>query len=100
MSKETEFDTPVVTSTASAGLPFLLEIGTEEIPDWMIPGALEDLKTLFQALLEKSGLAGNVSSRVDGTPRRLVLRADNLPARQSDSEELVTGPAKTAPAGA
>ena len=30
-----------------ANLPFLLEIGCEEIPDWMIPGALESLAQLI-----------------------------------------------------
>ena len=73
-------------------LPFLLEIGVEEIPDWMIPTALESLQSLFMDLrLPHSDL------RLDATPRRLVLRADNLPPRQADSEELVTGPPKAAP---
>ena len=31
-------------------LPFLLEIGTEEIPDWMIPTALENLRLSFEKL--------------------------------------------------
>ena len=31
-------------------VPFLLEIGTEEIPDWMIPTALENLAMLFEKL--------------------------------------------------
>ena len=31
-------------------LPLLLEIGTEEIPDWMIPEALENLRLLFEKL--------------------------------------------------
>ena len=34
---------------------------------------------------------------MDATPRRLVLRAEGLPARQADSEERVMGPAKSAP---
>jgi len=80
--------------------PFLLEIGTEEIPDWMIPGALNNLRDLFQELLQKNNIAENVSISVDATPRRLVLRAQGVPLRQADSEELVTGPPKAAPAGA
>ena len=32
---------------------FLLEIGTEEIPDWMLGGALADLKKRFLAVLEE-----------------------------------------------
>lgn len=73
-------------------LPFLLEIGTEEIPDWMIPGALESLHLLF----EKTGIP-HESVRLDATPRRLVLRADGLPERQPDTEERITGPARSAP---
>jgi glycyl-tRNA synthetase beta chain len=37
---------------------------------------------------------------MDATPRRLVLRAEGLPARRQDSEERVMGPAKSAPAQA
>src|SRR5260370_15624163 len=99
MSKETEFDTPAVTSTGSTGLPFLLEVGSEEIPDWMIPGALENLHTLFGETLAKAGMPAQ-SVAADGTPRRLVLRAEGLIERQADSEEVVTGPPKAAPAAA
>ena len=82
-----------------SGLPFLLEIGTEEIPDWMIPGALKHLGELFTGLLEANKLPhGDV--KLDATPRRLVVRVDGLPERQFDSEELVTGPPKSAAAGA
>lgn len=76
-------------------LPFLLEIGTEEIPDWMIAPALEHLQSLFQELLDQNRLAAS-SLRTDATPRRLVLRAEGLPVRQADSEELVSGPPKAA----
>jgi len=70
-------------------LPFLLEIGTEEIPDWMIPGALESLKSQLEGL--------GIAARMDATPRRLTARAENLPERLPDTEERVTGPRKTAP---
>jgi glycyl-tRNA synthetase beta chain len=76
-------------------LPFLFEIGTEEIPDWMIPGALENLRVLFEKLEIPYD-----SIRLDATPRRLVLRAEGLPECQPDSEERVLGPAKSAPAQA
>lgn len=75
--------------------PFLLEIGVEEIPDWMIPPALEHLKELFRQLLEQNELTGRVA-RVEATPRRLVLAAEGLPARQKDTVEVVTGPPKAA----
>ena len=80
-------------------LPFLLEIGTEEIPDWMIVPALNNLQDMFQALLDQHVLGGRVTA-VDATPRRLVLRAEGLLERQADVEELVLGPPKSAGAGA
>ena len=80
-------------------LPFLIEIGTEEIPDWMIVPALNQLQDNFQALLDQQALGGLVKT-VKATPRRLVLRADGLVERQADTEELVSGPPKSAGAGA
>ncbi len=74
------------------GLPFLLEIGTEEIPDWMIPHALESLRLLFEKLD-----IPHESVAMDATPRRLTLRAEGLPERLADSEERILGPAKSAP---
>jgi glycyl-tRNA synthetase beta chain len=79
--------------------PFLLEIGTEEIPDWMIPPATNQLADLFQDLLDRNKLSGKVNS-VEATPRRLALHADGLIDRQQDSEELVLGPPKSAGQGA
>jgi glycyl-tRNA synthetase beta chain len=76
-------------------VPFLLEIGTEEIPDWMIPTALENLAMLFEKLE-----LPHETVRLDATPRRLVLRAEGLPDRLADSEERILGPAKSAPAQA
>jgi glycyl-tRNA synthetase beta chain len=80
-------------------LPFLLEIGTEEIPDWMIVPALNNLQDMFQSLLDQHALGGKVSSTA-ATPRRLVLRAEGLVDRQADTEELVLGPPKSVGAGA
>lgn len=73
-------------------LPLLFEIGTEEIPDWMIPNALENLRMLFEKLD-----VPHETVALDATPRRLVLRAEGLPERQPDREEKVQGPAKAAP---
>lgn len=64
-------------------LDFLLEIGTEEIPHWMIPAAL--------AQLQKLDLLG-ATPRVDATPRRLVVQAFGVPDRTPDREEIVKGP--------
>jgi glycyl-tRNA synthetase beta chain len=78
---------------------FLLEIGCEEIPDWMISGALEHLRDAFTKLLETHKLKGEVEW-VDATPRRLVLRAAGLPKGQKDSVEVVSGPPVAAGEGA
>lgn len=72
---------------------FLLEIGAEEIPDHMIEPALEYLKVECSKLL-------NTEVRVDGTPRRLAVRVADVIEREPNSEELVTGPSTSAPAGA
>ncbi len=72
-------------------VPFLLEIGTEEIPDWMIGSALAHLETTFKELLASGRIpAGEV--KTDATPRRLVLRAEGIAERQPDTEELISGP--------
>jgi glycyl-tRNA synthetase beta chain len=80
-------------------IDFLLEIGTEEIPDWMIQPALGQLRESFSKLIEENKLGGEVAW-VEGTPRRIALLAQGLTDRQSDSEEVVTGPPAAAPAGA
>jgi len=75
--------------------PFLLEIGTEEIPDWMIDPALKELQQLFEALLAENKLDGKVTL-AEATPRRLVLMAEGISAIQPDSVELVMGPPRAA----
>ncbi len=67
----------------SAGLDFLLEIGTEEIPHWMIPSAVEQLLKLE--------LFGAVP-QVDATPRRLVVQASGVAERTPDQTQIVKGP--------
>ncbi|HEX4809301.1 MAG TPA: glycine--tRNA ligase subunit beta, partial [Bryobacteraceae bacterium] len=78
---------------------FLLEIGVEEIPDWMIDGALADLRARFEKMTAEQSLGGSVHC-TQATPRRLVLHVRNLVARRVDAEELVMGPPKSAGPGA
>jgi len=66
---------------------FLLEIGTEEIPHWMIPGALKQL-----AAMNLFGAA----PQVDATPRRLVVRANGLPEMTSTHQQSIPGPSISA----
>lgn len=83
----------------SGRLPLLFEIGVEEIPHWMIAPALGEMERQFRSLCEENRIEPG-ALRLDATPRRLALRAEGLPARQEDREELVTGPPKAAGEGA
>lgn len=73
---------------------FLLEVGVEEIPDWMIEGALKDLENRFRDALEKADLHEGVATRTAATPRRLTLIAEGLAERQADRQEKLSGPPK------
>lgn len=72
-------------------LPFLLEIGTEEIPDWMIEPALENMREQFTQILRENNLEGTVLW-TDATPRRLVLRAEGISDSQPDETRSMSGP--------
>ncbi len=68
---------------------FLLEIGVEEIPDWMIEPALADLHKRFA---EAFSTFGGSSITTDATPRRLVLQAKDLIGQAPDVEAVAQGP--------
>ncbi|HMJ60658.1 MAG TPA: glycine--tRNA ligase subunit beta, partial [Bryobacteraceae bacterium] len=68
---------------------FLLEIGVEEIPDWMIGPALADLRARWQAVF---GAFESSALITDATPRRLVLLAKDLAEQAADVESVVQGP--------
>lgn len=68
---------------------FLLEIGTEEIPDWMIEPGLEDLRDKFRSAFCAFGGSALIG---DATPRRLVLTARELSEKAPDVENVVLGP--------
>jgi glycyl-tRNA synthetase beta chain len=67
------------------------EIGTEEIPAGYLPPAAKQLREEFETFLAENRLAG-VSVETHATPRRIVLFASGLPARQDDRRQEVTGP--------
>ncbi len=71
--------------------PFLLEIGTEELPASDLQDALEQLRDHLPALFSNLRLShGDI--QVLGTPRRLVISIQELIPRQPDLEEAVKGP--------
>lgn len=76
-------------------LPLLVEIGTEEIPDWMIRSALANFREMVEKLLAEERLGGTVRL-AEATPRRIALIVDDVRSRQEDSEELVLGPPASA----
>jgi len=72
-------------------LPFLWEIGCEEIPAAWLPKLVSDLKERFEKELQTLALEPkNVESH--GTLRRAVLHVSGLPEKQRDRVEQVTGP--------
>jgi len=75
--------------------PLLIEIGVEEIPDWMIAPAVEQFRAMVGKMLTEQRLGGKLRV-ADGTPRRIFAIFDEVLEQQPDAEELVTGPAKAA----
>jgi glycyl-tRNA synthetase beta chain len=73
--------------------PFLLEIGTEEIPDWMIVPALQELTFAFDELTHRENIYREGNTITDATPRRLVLRAPKLIERTPQIRSRQLGPA-------
>jgi glycyl-tRNA synthetase beta chain len=70
---------------------FLLEIGTEELPADFAGSALEQLEQRVRRDLAEARINSGVI-RVDGTPRRLALRLEDLPEQQEDRSEERKGP--------
>ena len=70
----------------------LLEIGTEEIPASWLPALTTQLGTVLEAQLKQARLTTDEPIETFSTPRRLTVRSAKISERQSDLEELVTGP--------
>ena len=81
--------TPAKDTGAQA--PFLLEIGSEEIPARFIPASRDELAARFTALAEQTHLEVT-DLRVLATPRRLALLAGGVSLRQPDREVVLKGP--------
>ena len=70
----------------------LLEIGTEEIPASWLPGLTTQLAQVLEAKLKEARLSTDEPIEAYSTPRRLTVRSAKISERQTDLEELVTGP--------
>jgi glycyl-tRNA synthetase beta chain len=74
----------------------LLEIGCEEIPAGWLPGLTTQLGQHLESRLKELRLSTTAPVEAYSTPRRLTGRVGKLAERQTDLEELVTGPPVTA----
>ncbi len=70
----------------------LLEIGCEELPASWLPGLTNDIGEIVARELREQRLAPEAPAETYSTPRRLTVRISRIPDRQTDLEELVTGP--------
>ncbi|MGB9472953.1 MAG: glycine--tRNA ligase subunit beta [Candidatus Acidiferrum sp.] len=72
----------------------LFEIGAEEIPAGMLPGAVAALKTIIEKHLTAESLSEGTAVETFGGPRRLTAVVRGIIAKQADVEMEVTGPPK------
>jgi glycyl-tRNA synthetase beta chain len=70
----------------------LIEIGCEEIPASWLPGLTKQLGEQLNAGLKQLRLDTDAPAETYSTPRRLTARVVKLAERQTDFEDLVTGP--------
>ena len=73
----------------------LFEIGAEEIPAGFVPKALAAMEEMVRKELTAARLEFSAVKSL-GTPRRLALVVQGLPALQPDAEITATGPSKKA----
>src|SRR5690349_10784078 len=73
-----------------------MELGVEEIPAWMIPGALRDLRATLEKGLREVNLApaDGLTLETFATPRRLVVFCPRIATKQPTTKENVQGPPK------
>jgi glycyl-tRNA synthetase beta chain len=70
----------------------LIEIGCEEIPASWLPALTRQVANRLDARLAEARLETDARAESYSTPRRLTARVAKLSERQTDHEELVTGP--------
>ena len=78
----------------------LLEIGTEELPASWLPGLTRQIRDGLEASLRAHRLIPDAVVEGYSTPRRLTARIAKIAERQTDLEEVLTGPPVAAAFGA
>lgn len=74
----------------------VLELGCEELPAAWLPSLTQQIGENVGEQLKKHRLPPEAPVEAFSTPRRLTARVARVPERQTDLEELVTGPAARA----
>jgi len=80
---------PVI--TAGSDVPFLFEIGVEELPASHLSGALDQLRELVPAALDEARIPHS-EVHIWGTPRRLTVYVEEMALKQEDDDREVKGP--------
>jgi glycyl-tRNA synthetase beta chain len=70
----------------------LLELGCEEIPASWLPELTNQVGETLAAQLRERRLPPETAVETYSTPRRLMVRIERIPERQTDFEEIVNGP--------
>jgi len=74
---------------------FLFEIGCEEIPAGMLPGAIKEFHVILDKYLKAYNLLLESPVETLGAPRRLVAMCANIRIKQQDEIKELTGPPKS-----
>jgi len=74
---------------------FLIEIGCEEIPAGMLPGAIRELQAILEKYLKTFNLLYDSPVETLGAPRRLAGMCASILNKQPDEIKELTGPPKS-----
>jgi glycyl-tRNA synthetase beta chain len=81
--------------TAKGTADFLFEIGCEEIPAGMLPGAMKELQVILEKYLNAYNLTQGSPVEVYGAPRRLAASSPRIRIKQPDEVKDIQGPPKS-----
>src|SRR5258705_11374234 len=74
---------------------FVFEIGCEEIPAGMVPGASKELKAILEKYFTTYNLIENAAIETFAAPRRLAATCTGILIKQADETKEVIGPPKS-----
>ena len=74
---------------------FVFEIGCEEIPAGMLPGAAKELKAILEKYFTTYNLIENAAVETFAAPRRLAATCTGIRIKQADETKEVIGPPKS-----